>query len=176
MLGGIAAVDGLVYVTGGTVYVWAHLMYLPIILAAAGFRIYGGVAAGLIGGLSLGPFMPLDVAEGTPQTTSNWVFRVCFFVLVGGFSGLISRVFNTQISRIKRREEHIHYILNNTKEAIFQVDLSGNYIYGNHTSEQLTGYPLSQLLQMNMMQLTALEYHPLIKRNLAAAAVNEWVG
>jgi PAS domain S-box-containing protein len=166
VLGGIAAVDGVVYVSGGTVYVWAHLMYLPIILAAAGFRIYGGVAAALIGRLSLGPLMPLDVAAGLPQTTSNWMFRVGFFILVGGFSGLIARVFNTQISRIKRREEHIHYILNNTKEAIFQTDLSGNYIYGNHASEQLTGYPLAQLLQMNMLQLTALEFHPVIEERL----------
>ena len=162
----IALVDVLVYATGGTVYVWAHLMYLPIILAAAGFRIYGGVVAGLIGGLTLGPFMPLDVAAGLPQHTSNWVFRVCFFILVGAFSGLISKIFNKQIGQIKRREEHIRYIVNNTKEAIFQIDLQGNYIYGNDAAEQLTGYPLSQLLQMNVMQLTALEYHPLIQERL----------
>ena len=166
ILASIAAVDVLVYATGGTVYVWAHLMYLPLILAAAGFRIYGGVAAALIAGLTLGPFMPLDVAAGLPQTTSNWMFRVCFFILVGGFSGLISKIFNKQIGQIKRREEHIQYIINNTKEAIFQIDLQGNYIYGNNAAEQLTGYPLPQLLQMNMMQLTALEYHPLIKERL----------
>ncbi len=162
----IAVLDALVYATGGTRYVWAHLMYLPILLAAAGFRIYGGIAAALIAGLTLGPFMPLDVATGLPQTTSNWVFRVCFFILVGAFSGLISKVFNKQIVKLKRREEHIQYILNNTKEAIFQIDLQGNYIYGNDAAEQLTGYPLSQLLQMNMLQLTALEYHPLIKERL----------
>jgi PAS domain S-box-containing protein len=162
----IALVDVLVYVTGGTVYVWSHLMYLPIILAAAGFRIYGGVATALIAGLTLGPFMPLNVAAGLPQTTSNWVFRVCFFILVGGFSGLISKIFHKQISQLERRKEHIQYIVNNTKEAIFQIDLQGNYIYGNDAAEQLTGYPLSELLRMNMMQLTALEYHPLIKERL----------
>ncbi len=166
ILASIATVDALVYATGGTVYVWAHLMYLPLILAAAGFRIYGGVAAALIAGLTLGPFMPLNVAAALPQTPSNWVFRLCFFMLVGAFSGLLSKILNQQISQIKRREEHIQYIINNTKEAIFQIDLQGNYIYGNDAAEQLTGYPLPQLLQMNVMQLTALEYQPLIKERL----------
>ncbi len=162
----IVVVDGLVYATGGTRYVWAHLMYLPIVLAAAGFKIRGGVVAALIAGLTLGPLMPLDVGAGLPQTTSNWVFRVCVFILIGGVSGLISKIFNKQIGQIKRREEHIQYIINNTREAIFQIDLQGNYIYGNDAAEQLTGYPLSQLLQMNVMQLTALEYQPLIKERL----------
>jgi signal transduction histidine kinase len=80
------------------------LMYLPIILAAAGFGIYGGIAAALVAGLALGPYMPMDVAQGLPQTTSNWVFRIGFFLLVGAFSGLISNFLNGQINRL--RETH----------------------------------------------------------------------
>jgi PAS domain S-box-containing protein len=159
----IGAVDLFVYQTGGTVYVWAHLMYMPILVAAACYGISGGVIAALIGGFLLGPFMPLDVAAGHPQSTFNWVFRITYFVLVGTFSGLVSNLLNKKIAELKKSKEQIQYILNNTRDVIFQIDLQGNYIYGNDAAEILTGYSLPQLLQMNVMQLTALEYHPLIK-------------
>ncbi|HEY1663409.1 MAG TPA: PAS domain S-box protein [Verrucomicrobiae bacterium] len=166
LLASIFSITLLVYGMGGTRYVWAHLMYLPIILAAAGFGIYGGISAALLGSLLLGPYMPMDVAAGTPQTLENWVFRVVFFILVGAFCGLISRLLNKQIDQLKATKEQIQYILNNTREVIFQIDLKGNYIYGNNAAEEMTGYPLSELLQMNMMQLAALEHHPLIKDHL----------
>ncbi|HEY4415348.1 MAG TPA: PAS domain S-box protein [Verrucomicrobiae bacterium] len=67
---------------------------------------------------------------------------------------------------LRETKEQIQYILNNTKDVIFQIDLQGNYIYGNTAAEQLTGYPLSQLLQMNMMQLIVPEYHALIRERL----------
>jgi PAS domain S-box-containing protein len=169
----IAAVAMVVYATGGTVFVWVHLMYLPIILAAAGFGIYGGIAAALIGALVLGPYMPMDAAHGLSQPLHNWLFRVVFFLLVGTLSGLISNVLNRQIGRIKRREEHIKYILNNTKDVIFQTDLDGNYIYGNAVAEQMTGYPLPELLQMNMMQLVAPEHHALVSERLKQRIANE---
>src|SRR5271154_869818 len=83
----IAVVGIVVYATGGTRYVWAHLMYLPIILAAASFRIWGGVTAALVGGLVLGPFMPMETALGSQQPAANWMFRIGFFILVGALSG-----------------------------------------------------------------------------------------
>jgi len=100
----IIIVSVLVYETGGTGYAWLHLMYLPILLAAAGFGIYGGIAAALVAGMAVGPCMPMDVAAGLPQTTSSWVFRIVFFLIVGAFSGLVSNFLNGQISRL--REAH----------------------------------------------------------------------
>src|SRR5271163_818694 len=87
IVGLIVIVSLLVYETGGTRFAWLHLMYLPIILAAAGFGIYGGIAAALLAGFAVGPYMPMNVMTGLPQTTSNWAFRISFFLLVGAFSG-----------------------------------------------------------------------------------------
>ena len=84
VLGLIGGVAGLVYATGGTALVWPHLMYLPLILAAAAFRVRGGIAAAVIAGLILGPYMPMDVEHGIRQTLQNWTFRLGFFLLVGG--------------------------------------------------------------------------------------------
>jgi hypothetical protein len=49
----IGSVGALVNGTGGTALVWAHLMYLPLILAAAAFRVNGGIAAALVAGFIL---------------------------------------------------------------------------------------------------------------------------
>ncbi len=99
-------------------------MYLPIILAAACFGVYGGIAAALAGGFALGPYMPMDVATGLPQTTSNWMFRIGFFLLVGAFSGLISNFLNGQISRLKethRRLLQAHEELKNAQMKLIQT-------------------------------------------------------
>ncbi len=162
----IAIVGSLVYGTGGTSFVWTHLMYLPIVLAAACFGIYGGIAAALAAGLVLGPYMPMNVVAGLAQTPSNWVPRIAFFILVGGLCGLISKLLNKQIDQLNKTRGQIQYILNNTRDAIFQIDFNGNYTYGNQAVELLTGYPLSQFLRMNMTQLLAPEYHAPVQERL----------
>jgi len=101
ILGLIVLVSLLVYETGGTRYAWLHLMYLPIILAAASFGVYGGIVTALVAGFALGPLMPMNSVDGLPQTPANWLFRIFFFLLVGAFSGLISNVLNSQIKRLK---------------------------------------------------------------------------
>ncbi len=67
---------------------------------------------------------------------------------------------------LREAKEQLQYILDNTHDVIFQIDLMGNYIYGNAAAEQLTGYALPQLLQMNMLQLVAPEYHAAVSERL----------
>ena len=104
----IILVSLFVYETGGTRNAWLHLMYLPIILASAGFGIYGGIVAALVAGFALGPYMPMNVAFGLPQTPSNWLFRIGFFLLAGVLSGWIFNVLNGQIRRL--RETHLRLL------------------------------------------------------------------
>lgn len=79
----------LVYATGGTQYAWPYLVLVPVLIAAARFRIVGGLLAGFAGGLLLGPFMPLDVDAGIAQQTTNWLVRLTFYTGLGGFTGLL---------------------------------------------------------------------------------------
>jgi signal transduction histidine kinase len=120
----VTGVGGLVYTTGGTGFAWVHLMYLPIILAAAIFGIRGGIVVALLAGLTLGPYMPMDVAKGLPQATANWMFRIGFFLLVGGFSGLISNFLNGQIDRLKATHRNLlraHEELKNAQMKLIQT-------------------------------------------------------
>lgn len=92
ILASIISIYGLVYLTGGIKYVFAHSMYIPILLAAFIFRAPGGAVAGLIGGLLLGPLMPLDTHTGEMQGTINWLYRTGFFTLIGALSGQIIQI------------------------------------------------------------------------------------
>lgn len=86
----VAAVFLLVYATGGIKYVYSHSMYIPVLLSGFFFGVKGGVVVGLVGGIALGPFMPIDVLTGERQDTLNWLYRSGFFVLIGALSGLAS--------------------------------------------------------------------------------------
>lgn len=67
LLGATAAI----YLSGGTGYAVLHCIYIPIIVAGSLLGIPGGVATGIIAGLLLGPFMPLDVARGEMQVVNG---------------------------------------------------------------------------------------------------------
>src|SRR5262245_22643808 len=57
----------LVHATGGVRFAYLHLMYVPVVVSALAFGVPGGVAAGIAGGLLLGPGMPLDTSTGEMQ-------------------------------------------------------------------------------------------------------------
>ncbi len=86
-LGGVYAI---VYMTGGIRFVYSHSMYLPILLAGFVFGIKGGLLTGVLGGLVLGPWMPINVSTGEMQNLANWLYRAGFFTLVGFLSGAAS--------------------------------------------------------------------------------------
>ncbi len=89
----LMALSGMfVYLTGGIKFVYSHTMYVPIILSAFFFGIPGGVAAAIVGGIVLGPFMPVDITTGEMQTTINWIYRIAIFVINGFFMGLFVQI------------------------------------------------------------------------------------
>ncbi len=90
----------LVYATGGTKFVYSHTMYIPILLAAFFFRVPGGLLAGIVGGLILGPLMPLNVASGEMQLTANWMYRLGMFSLIGSIAGFFIRTLDIQIGKL----------------------------------------------------------------------------
>nr|WP_067294811.1 GGDEF domain-containing phosphodiesterase [Marinobacterium profundum] len=83
----MASVYWLVYNTGGVKYVYAHSMYLVILLGGFIFGAPVGALTGALAGLVLGPLMPIDVSTGEAQKTLNWLYRSGFFILAGLFCG-----------------------------------------------------------------------------------------
>jgi EAL domain-containing protein (putative c-di-GMP-specific phosphodiesterase class I)/GGDEF domain-containing protein/uncharacterized integral membrane protein len=96
----------LVYSTGGLKYVFSHTMYIPILLAGLLFDVWGGLLVALVGGILLGPYMPLDTINDIMQTPSNWIYRCGIFVLVGTLQGSISAFIKKQFAKKKWTDTH----------------------------------------------------------------------
>jgi len=92
--------------TGGIKYVFSHSMYLPIALAAIFFGAIGGLAAGILGGFILGPFVPIDTLTGEVQLTINWIYRTGFFALIGITVGLASDGIHSYIKHLRWSVRH----------------------------------------------------------------------
>ena len=69
---------------------------------------------------------------------------------------------------LRASENKYRYIIDNTHDVIFQIDLHGNYIFCNAAAEKLTGYPMADLLRMNMFQLVSPEHQKMIKERFQA--------
>ncbi|QHE53642.1 HD-GYP domain-containing protein [Pontibacillus sp. HMF3514] len=110
-----------VYLTGGTMYVFLHLMYIPVILAGFLFRMRGGMLFGLLGGVILGPFMPLDVANDLDQTFFSMLYRTFFFILVGSIVGKMASILRERLGEITLFLDTISSIYENTLENYVKI-------------------------------------------------------
>jgi diguanylate cyclase (GGDEF)-like protein len=99
-------VAAIVYETGGIKYVYSHTMYIPIILAGIFFLTPGGILAGVVAGVLLGPYMPLVVASGEMQSTFNWVYRLAGFAVIGGMVGFATSLLQRQLGYMRWLARH----------------------------------------------------------------------
>lgn len=92
----------MVYYTGGTKFSYAHLIYLPIILAAYFYKIKGGVIAAVISGLFLGPYMPINTETMVMQGLENWIFRMGLLIIIGAFAGYLFSILENQLEKVNQ--------------------------------------------------------------------------
>ncbi|MFW5865103.1 MAG: putative bifunctional diguanylate cyclase/phosphodiesterase, partial [Candidatus Izemoplasmataceae bacterium] len=62
----------------------------PIIIAALIFGYKSGLVFAVIGGLLLGPLMPIDTLNGVMQQPLNWIYRMLFFMIIAFITGQFS--------------------------------------------------------------------------------------
>lgn len=101
----LPAITGLVYLLGGSKYVYVHLVYMPILFAAIVFQVRGGIVAAVAAGFLLGPLMPLDRVAGEMQKPLNWLTRLVIFILVGALFGLAVEL----LQHLRRRAQETAY-------------------------------------------------------------------
>lgn len=112
---GLLFVWVLVHQTNGTSNVFTHVMYVPIIIATLTLGLLGGVVTAALGGVLLGPMMPLNVELGIAQTPENAAYRAFFFVLIamttGAFASISRRRHRELLASRARLSDHLARIL-----------------------------------------------------------------
>lgn len=78
----------IVYYTGGTINVYANLMYIPISVAASTCGKKCGIVHAVFSALLVGPFMPLDSMLNISQTPVNWILRMIIYISISLIIGL----------------------------------------------------------------------------------------
>lgn len=112
----------IVFITNGSQNVYLHLIYIPIILSSYFWGGRAGLLVAVISGLLAGPLMPLDVAHGIMQDTSNWVVRIIILTIIGGVTGnLFTRV--DKLNDEVRKRDLINPItgLSNTNKMLLDL-------------------------------------------------------
>jgi HD-GYP domain-containing protein (c-di-GMP phosphodiesterase class II) len=108
----------LVYFTGGTAKVYANLMYLPIVLNASISNHKHSFWHALFTGLLIGPFMPLNAAEGTMQSPENWIIRIAIYITV---ALIISFMVNHYLEEYKEKITKEEKLLNAHSSMLFAL-------------------------------------------------------
>lgn len=91
-----------VYQSGGTRFSYTYLIYLPIVLAAYFYKIKGGLLISIIGGLFLGPLMPINTDTMVMQSFENWFFRMFLLIIIGVFSGSLFSLLESQLEKVNQ--------------------------------------------------------------------------
>ncbi|MGM0498322.1 MAG: PAS domain S-box protein [Bacteroidota bacterium] len=74
---------------------------------------------------------------------------------------------------LKESKSQLQYVLNNTKDIIFQVDLKGSFIFVNKAAEEMIGYAQDELLNKSFYELVVPEYHQLVEGRIKKRIAKE---
>ncbi len=75
---------------------------------------------------------------------------------------------------LRKARKELQLIIDNSRDVIFQIDLTGNYIYANAAAEGMTGYSVDQLMAMNMTELIVPEHIPMVMERLKKRVAGDY--
>jgi HD-GYP domain-containing protein (c-di-GMP phosphodiesterase class II) len=84
-----------------------NFFYFPVILAGRFWGIRGSIGTGLVAGLLGGPFLPDNVANDLAQSMSQWLIRLCFYVVIGGFIGKLYYSLNQKREEVLTQKQNL---------------------------------------------------------------------
>ncbi|MEX1058053.1 MAG: hypothetical protein WED11_09985, partial [Natronospirillum sp.] len=113
----------IVYITGGTTYAYPFLLLAIVAVSAALYGFWGGTISALVAGLILSPFMPIDTYVGVMQSTTSWLVRLLFYIILGAIiGGLFSLVFSINRKHAESLRKDARTELANSAALDFDLD------------------------------------------------------
>jgi PAS domain S-box-containing protein len=151
---------GTTYLIGGAGVAAPHWFYLPIVLAAAWFGPVGVALTAVSAGILVGPLMPLNVDDGTPQTVLDWGTRAAFFVLIGMLMWIVMERHRRAERRLHRAEQRYRTLVERVPAAVYidAVDDMSTALYVSPSYEDILGFRPEERLADR--ELWANQLHP----------------
>lgn len=104
---GLVVTAAATYAAGGTTTVTPQLAHLFVVTAGITLGPLVGAGSGVAAGVLLGPWMPLDVAAGVPQSLEGWLVRLAVFGVVGAGTGLLAKELRDADATLRETLEQI---------------------------------------------------------------------
>jgi len=77
----VIAITYILYLSGGT-NSYIHLIYLPLIISVFVFGTRKSIVFAIFSGILVGPLLPFNVSQHTPQQPFSWILRLVMFVVI----------------------------------------------------------------------------------------------
>jgi PAS domain S-box-containing protein/putative nucleotidyltransferase with HDIG domain len=91
------------------------------------------------------------------QTILDWVFSMAIIAFLVHFSfqqiGKIQEELIEKRDQATKAEKRLQHIIDCTNDTIFLVDTDNNFIFASKSIESLTGYPVDNILKMNLADI-----------------------
>ncbi|RIH87834.1 Cyclic di-GMP phosphodiesterase response regulator RpfG [Calidithermus terrae] len=128
----LLAVVYVVSVTGGTPNPFVHLMYGPILLAAAGSGAGVATAVGLLAGVLMGPYQQASLAAAGGQPDGGWLVRALIYCAVGGGAGLVFERLRRSLRATRELAERLARGYGNTLRTLAAIVAERDEQTGGH--------------------------------------------
>lgn len=146
-----------VYATGGLPSAFAHLLWIPILLAAYYFGLAGAIGVGVLAGFALGPLSGLDAFPGPGQTAASWLTRMTFFVGVGASAALLMSSLKRSRDQWRRSVRELHQAYGKSLQTFASlVELRDEQTSLHCERVSLNARALGKAISMNKRELTEL--------------------
>lgn len=153
----LLAILAVVRITGGTIHVWPHLYYAPIILAAYWYPLPVVLIVAVTAGLMMGPLMPLtEDPEYVAQPAVYWLVRLAFFLSIGALTSLLFQTMRGAAEHARRQGElarDLALTLDKTCEQILRSlmhAVDSRDPYTRYHSDRVARYSVALGLQMGL--------------------------
>ena len=167
---GVAVV---VYLTGGTQFVYLQFMYIPVAISGLVFGMPGGVIFGLFGGLLIGPIMPLNVDSNTAQPLLSWLIRLGFLCLQGLVAGYVGGLMKQRLRAVELISEELAFTYGRILRSLVVLIGERDDKTADHSERvAYNAIQMGQALKMNSGELETL-YWAAVLHDLGKIGVPE---
>lgn len=130
--GAVVAGWMLVVATGGTPNAWAHVLYVPILVAALLWGLRGAVPVASISAVLLGPLSPHASTMTDAAFHASWLNRLGFFLAIGILASM-------GLAWAQRRDRLLRAVMANAADLVVWAGPDGVIQFASHSTMSLLG-------------------------------------